>query len=124
MVRKGSGKNFPLYDEQLFYVTYSVNTIPENYQNAETCSLWDLDNSLHILADTPEFYQRLIGPLPGLEDQNGLEITHNIELDTLLVCSDGLHSPESHTGSHGWVIANIDKKLLFQGAGPVDGHPK
>ena len=87
-------------------------------------SLWDLDNSLHILADTPEFYQWLIGPLPGLEDQNGLEIAHNIELDTLLVCSDGSHSPESYTGSHGWVMANGGKKLLLQGAGPVDGHPK
>lgn len=38
----------PLFDDYLFYTTYSFKY--NSYQ------LWDLDNSLHILADMPEFY--------------------------------------------------------------------
>jgi hypothetical protein len=49
---------------------------------------------------------------------------HHLELETLLACSDGSYSQESYTGSHSWVIASADKKLLLQHTGPGDGHPK
>jgi hypothetical protein len=42
----------------------------------------------------------------------------------MVTCSDGSFYPDSHTGSHGWVLASADKAILLQGAGPGDGHPK
>jgi hypothetical protein len=78
----------PLFNNHLFYATCSSNAIPTTSPQDRLSSLWDLDDSLHILADTPEFYQRLLGPLPNLHDQIGLEIAHQLELETLLACSD------------------------------------
>jgi hypothetical protein len=69
--------------------------------------------------DTPEFHQCLLGPSPHINDQNGLEIAHQLELETLLACSDGSCYPESFTGSHGWVLASTEQIILHQGADPV-----
>jgi hypothetical protein len=64
-----------------------------------------------------------MGPLVNISDQTGMEVAHNLELETLVTCSDGSYFPESHTGSHGWVVATNDRKRLLKGAGPGDGHP-
>ncbi len=47
----------PLYADHLFYATNSPNIIPTASPPAASPLVWDLDDSLHILADTPEFYQ-------------------------------------------------------------------
>jgi hypothetical protein len=114
----------PLFDDYLFYSNHSLTAIPTISPQAISNSVWGLDTSLHILADTPEFYQRLLGPLPNITDPIGLEIAHHLELETMVTCSDGSFYPDSHTGSHGWVLASADKAILLQGAGPGDGHPK
>ena len=60
--------------------------------------------------------------MPTLTDNDGMAIAHQLELDTLLACSDGSFYPEACTGSHGWVLAT-EQQTLLQGAGPDDGHP-
>ncbi len=114
----------PLFDDHSAYATYSSNPIPTTPLPAAVSSVWDLDDFLNVLVDTPEFYQRIMGPLTNISDQTGMEVAHNLELETLVTCSDGSYFPESHTGSRGWVVATTDQKLLLQGAGPGDGHPK
>lgn len=57
-----------LFDDHLFYSSPGQNAIPGASVQSEPHSLWDVDDSLHALVDTPEFYQRLIGPLPTLND--------------------------------------------------------
>jgi hypothetical protein len=113
-----------LFDDHLFYTSPSQNAIPFASPKSESVSLWDVDDSLHALADTPEFYQRLLGPLPTLNDSDGMVLAHQMELESLLACSDGSFFPEEHTGSHGWVLASTDQQILLQGAGPDDGHPR
>ncbi len=73
--------------------------------------------------DTPEFYQRLIGPHPPIDQQTGFHIATGIELETLITCSDGSFDPASGQGSHGWVVSTNDRIMLAKGAGPADGHP-
>ncbi len=73
--------------------------------------------------DTPEFFQRVIGPCPPLDFNTSFTITAGIELETLVTCSDGSFDPENKTGSHGWVLATTDKIILAEGSGPTDGHP-
>lgn len=112
----------PLFDDDLLYDIPSSSAFPTTSQQSQQ-SIWDLDDSLHILADTSEFYQRLIGPLPQLNEHEGMTTVHQLELETLLACSDGSYYQESHTGSHGWVLASNEQTILLQGAGPDDGHP-
>jgi hypothetical protein len=81
---------------------------------------WDRTKVPPILDNTPEFYQRIIGPAPVLPASTQLDLVHGIELETLLACSDG--SVTNGTGSHGWVFSN-DTNPNLQGAGPDDGHP-
>ncbi len=85
--------------------------------HAKSTSLWDLDISLHILAGTPEFYQRLIGPLPNINDQSGLEIAHQLELETLLACrtTPQIHIPAVMVGC----LHPLNRNSYFRELDPV-----
>jgi len=86
-------------------------------------NIWDLDPSVHVMTDSPGFFQCLIGLAPSFPDHVDLTIAHGMEMEMLVTCSDGSHDPTQGTGSHGWILANDDRTVLLQGAGPVDGHP-
>jgi hypothetical protein len=86
-------------------------------------SIWNLPSADHAFVDTPEFYQRMIGECPPVDQNTGHDIATGIELETLVTCSDGSFDPESKTGSHGWVLATTDNVILSEGSGPTDGHP-
>jgi ribonuclease HI len=86
-------------------------------------SIWNLPRAVHAFVDTPEFYQRMIGECPPVDQNMGHNIATGIELETLVTCSDGSFDPETKTGSHGWVLATTDKIILSEGSGPTDGHP-
>ncbi len=105
-----------------FYTTSSTSSLPTTSTTTPNDSIWELDSSQHALADTPEFYQRLIGPFPLTTDQVDLSIAHGIELETLVACSDGSYDPITKQGSHGWLFANEGQDPILQGAGPDDCH--
>jgi hypothetical protein len=106
-----------------FFSLPSPNKFPSPSPNTPNNSIWDQDEDLHILADTPAFFQRLIGPMPTFDAHEDTALAHSMELETLVACSDGSHNPKTGTGSHGWAFAQQDGNTLLQGAGPVDGHP-
>jgi hypothetical protein len=102
-----------------FSIAPSSTPLHSTADHIETI-LWDPASVPGLLTDTPEFYQRLIGPLPALPEQLQLELIHGLELETLAACSDG--SVADGTGAHGWIFAN-DSTPVLQGAGPDDRHP-
>jgi ribonuclease HI len=69
------------------------------------------------------FYERLLGPISmSLEEENN-SISQAIAQNSLLLSTDGSFDPATSTGAHGWVIAT-EETILWQGAGPADGHAK
>jgi hypothetical protein len=105
-----------------FYSMASSTPFPQD-TSTPAPSVWNLDSMSHAFVDTPEFYQRLIGSKPPIDDHIGFKIATGMELETLLSCSDGSFDPLHKTGSHGWILATTDKETLAQGAGPADGNP-
>jgi hypothetical protein len=73
-------------------------------------SIWDLLHIDHASVDTPEFYQRIIGLEPPIDREVGVKIDTDIELETLITCSDGSFNPQTKKGSHGWVLSDTDKR--------------
>jgi hypothetical protein len=115
-----------IYDKQQeptkFYTASSTSSLPQATAPPPNDSIWELDSSWHAFADTPAFYQRLIGPFYLTTDQADLSIAHGIELETLAACSDGSYDPITKQGSHGWLFANEGQDPILQGAGPDDCH--
>jgi hypothetical protein len=75
----------PLSYDDLFYAIASSSTLPSESSHTPQWSVWDLNDPLHLLADTPEFYQRLLGPLPHLDETSGMTMAHQLEMETLLL---------------------------------------
>ena len=73
----------------------------------------DLFSSLqdHI-GNAPEFFSRLIGPLPSLTDAMLEAIGLYIQEGSLLTCSDGSTDPELGTSCQAWVFSDKDGHLL------------
>jgi hypothetical protein len=49
-------------EDQLYYMAPSSNPLPTISPQTASSTVWEIDPSLHILAETPEFYQWLVGP--------------------------------------------------------------
>jgi hypothetical protein len=58
-----------------------------------------------------------------INDNVAFSTGHNMELETIVACSDGYYDPTTQQGSHGCIFANTNQAPIFQGAGPVDCHP-
>ena len=111
------------YEPTKFYVNSSMSCIPPESVPSPGASYSTIESPLQALDDMPEFYQRMLGPLPSMADQATLSIVHGMELETLVACSDGSYDPMTKRGSHGWLFANEGHQdPLFQGAGPDDCH--
>jgi hypothetical protein len=102
-----------------YFLLPSASPFPPS-ENEPPPATWDRTRIPPILANTPDFYQRLIGPAPDLSESIQLSLAHGMELETLMACSDG--SVTKGTGSHGWIFVS-DTNPTLQGAGPDDGHP-
>ncbi len=111
------------HHKAFFHSVASITPFPLDSPSTPGSSVWTLNSTQHAFVDTPEFYQRLIGNDPPIEDTVGFQIATGLELETLIACSDGSYDPKHQTGSHGWIFASTDKNILAQGAGPADGHP-
>ncbi len=85
--------------------------------------IWKTCNVSLIFADTPTFFQRLIGADPPTTEDCST-IAEEIRLSTFLACSDGSHNPTLAIASHSWVFGNGLQQILASGAGPDDGHPR
>jgi hypothetical protein len=105
------------------YSMSSLTPFPSQPTSTTEPSIWTLNTESYAFVDTPEFYQRLIGKNPPIDDNIGFKIATGMELETLLSCSDGSFDPIHKTGSHGWILVTSDKETLAQGAGPADGDP-
>jgi hypothetical protein len=78
---------------------------------------------LEAFADTPMFYQHLIGPTPPTATACK-RICNEVLEESLLACSDGAYDAATGKGSHGWVITSeIEQETAASGTGPDDGHP-
>mmetsp|Transcript_7234 Transcript_7234/g.10507 ORF Transcript_7234/g.10507 Transcript_7234/m.10507 type:complete len:121 (-) Transcript_7234:2173-2535(-) len=71
----------------------------------------------------PEFFQRLLGPLPQLTAGTIVAMGEYIMEGSLLTCSDGSYEPENDSACQAWVFADKEGHLLWGSAGPIDGHP-
>jgi hypothetical protein len=58
------------------------------------------------------FYQRLVGVTLQIDFTTGFNIATGLELETLVMCSDGSFDPDKKLGSHGWIISTTDKITL------------
>jgi hypothetical protein len=83
-----------------YYSAPSSSTFPLASSSSPN-SLWPATADIHAFVDTPEFFQRLIGPSPVLDESITADIATHIETGTLLTCSDGSFTPDTGTGSHG-----------------------
>jgi hypothetical protein len=106
-----------------FHTDHSHNAIPVTTPQIPNMALWDHPHENHAFVDTPESYERIIRLEPPVEREVGVKIATGIELETLLMCSDGSYDPKTKKGSHGWVLSDTNKTILAQGLGPADGHP-
>jgi hypothetical protein len=88
------------HNSTFFYSVARLTPFPSTPPTNPASSIWTLDSTQHAFVDTPEFYQRLIGKYPPIDDTVGFWIA----------------------GSHGWILASTDRNILAQGAGPTDGH--
>jgi hypothetical protein len=68
------------------------------------------------------FYTRLLGPITATID-NLSTLAIALSQGTLHFCCDGAHDPLQKVFSHGWVVADPEGSVLWEGAGPVDGPP-
>ena len=104
-----------------FQVDYSTTPIPDT--TPPHAHIWDQDPTAHAFVDTPDFYKRLLGTKPLSSNEVEQDIATNLELETLVACSDGSFNPDKAVGGHGWIISTKDKQVIIEGAGPADGNP-
>ncbi len=104
-----------------FYSSPSSTSLPEPplYKPA---SIWPSNTAPPFLEGSDPFFQYLLGP-PSSLHINTLNISQEIQVCTLLACSDGSFHPTYGRGTHGWVIASNTGNIVLQGAGPMSGHP-
>jgi len=126
--------NFPLSPQFLCPTTVtivsetSIQSIPSFFPLAEQIpeeesSVWSPNQIPPELADTPTFYQHIIGPTPPTAFQC-TELATTLQEDIeLLECSDGSYVEETGDSYHGWILASDKRKTIAEGSGPGHGHP-
>jgi hypothetical protein len=86
-------------------------------------TLWSPDQVPPELADTPTYYQRLIGPTPPTAFQFS-EIMHTLQEESeLLGCTDGSYVEAEDQCYQGWIVASDASRTIAEGSGAGHGHP-
>jgi hypothetical protein len=67
----------------------------------------------------PPFYQHVIGPQP-LKEAQCQDIAQELELNSLLACSEGSYDLATALCSHAWVFGSGIEMIVATGAGAVD----
>lgn len=108
--------NDPLLD--LAATNYFPSGFPQSVQNPLPVA-----STLYEKITLRPFYKRLLGSISHLLASIDSSLSAAISQHDLQVCTDGSYNPSTSKDAHGWVLAT-STSIIWDGAGPSDGHPQ